>query len=346
MSIEMTTQSLRLAPEVHLPAVGFGAAQLGNLYRETTDEESFKAIDTAWELGVRYFDTAPHYGLGLSERRVGAALAVRSRSDYVLSTKVGRVLVESPNTAHQQDNHGFVVPANIRRVLDYSYDGVMRSIEDSLSRLGTDYIDIAYLHDPDRYWEQASTGGVAALTSLRDQGVIRAWGAGMNQSSMLARFVTEAGADVVMCAGRYTLLEQPALDDLLPAATATGAGVVIAGVYNSGLLAHERVADNASYDYQQAAPELINRAQAIAVACEKYGVSLPQAALAFVRGHVSVVSTVVGLRTASHVHSTVERMAVSIPHELWYELKATGLLREDAPVPAFADPLENLAVPV
>lgn len=333
MTFELTTNSLRLAPQVKISSLGFGAAQLGNLYRETTDEASTHAVNAAWEVGIRYFDTAPHYGVGLSERRLGSALSERPRDEYVLSTKVGRILVDSPATAHLQDDQGFAVPASTKRVLDYTRDGVLRSVEDSLKRLGTDYIDIAYLHDPDDFWADASTGGVQALTELRDQGIIRAWGAGMNESSMLSKFV-ELGADVIMCAGRYTLLEQPALDDLLPAAENTGAGVVIAGVYNSGLLARNRVPADATYNYEAAPVELIERANAIADACENYGVTLPQAALAFVEAPASVVSTVVGMRTESHVVDTIKRRDVTVPAELWAHLKETGLLREDAPVPA------------
>lgn len=334
MSSPFTTSRLTLAPHVRVSALGFGAAQLGNLYRETTDEASFDAVNAAWDAGVRYFDTAPHYGLGLSERRLGAALAGRPRNEYTLSTKVGRILVDSPETAHLQDAEGFAVPAATRRELDYSRDGILRSIEDSLTRLGTDFIDIAYLHDPDEHWEDASTGAVKGLTELRDQGVIGAWGAGMNQSLMLARFVRDCGADVVMCAGRYTLLEQPALSDLLPAAQETGAGVVIAGVYNSGLLARDRVPADAQYNYEPAPPELITKANAIADACAEFGVTLPQAALAFVRGPKAVVSTVVGMRTPAHVLDSVDRSNVHVPAELWDTLKTSGLLQADAPVPA------------
>jgi D-threo-aldose 1-dehydrogenase len=329
-----STSRLAHAPGVRVSELGFGAAQLGNLYRETTDEASQLAVDAAWDAGVRYFDTAPHYGLGLSERRLSAALAGRPRAEYALSTKVGRILVDSPETAHSQDDQGFAVPAATTRLLDYTYDGVLRSLEDSLVRLGSDYIDVVYLHDPDAHWEDASTGGAKALVQLRDQGVIRAWGAGMNDSAMLARFVRECGADIVMCAGRYTLLEQPALADLLPAATETGAAVVIAGVYNSGLLARNRVPADATYNYEQAPQELIDRANAIAQVCERHGVTLPEAALAFVQGHSSVVSTVVGLRTAAHVHDTVARMAADIPTDLWTELKTSGLLNSEAPTPA------------
>ncbi len=276
--------------------------------------------------GVRYFDTAPHYGLGLSEKRVGAGLAHYNRDEFVVSTKVGRILEPSPGTADQTDDQGFVVPADVVRRMDYSRDGVWASIESSLERLGLDYIDIAYLHDPDEHWDLASTEGMRGLIEMRDQGIVRAIGAGMNQSEMLTRFATECDVDVLMCAGRYTLLEQPAAADLLPAALENGVGVVIAGVYNSGLLARDQVAADATYDYAQAPTELIERAQALAAVCGRYGVTLPQAALAFVSGHPAVVSTVIGLRTPAQVTDSVARLAADIPAAIWDEMRTLGLL--------------------
>ncbi len=320
----MTTNAL--LSELHLTPLGFGAAQLGNLYRATSESTAQGALADAWDCGIRYFDTAPHYGLGLSERRVGSFLSTKPRNEYVLSTKVGRLLQESPHTAHLIDNEGFDVPAAYQRVRDYSYDGIMRSVEDSLNRLRTHYIDIAYLHDPDEHWEESSTESVRALTALKDQGIIKAWGAGMNQSAMLARFIEECGADVVMCAGRYTLLEQPALEDLIPAAQRCGAGIVMAGVYNSGILARDKVSSTATYNYENAPQELISKAQNIAAVCERYSVTLPQAALAFASHAPHVISTVVGMRTGDHVHQTVARMSAAIPDEMWTELEHRGLL--------------------
>ncbi|MGC5286302.1 aldo/keto reductase [Micromonospora sp. DT231] len=331
----MRTRALPRAPRVRLTELGFGAAQGGNLYRGTTDEEFATAVDAAWAAGVRYYDTAPHYGLGLSERRLGAALRQRPRDEYVVSTKVGRLLVPSPENAHEQDSDGFDVPASHRRVWDFSRDGVLRSIEASLERSGLDRIDIAYLHDPDDHWEQAAYEAVPALVDLRDQGVVGAIGAGMNQSAMLARFVRETDVDVMMCAGRYTLLEQGAADDLLPIAENRGVGVVIAGVYNSGLLSRDQPPADAVYNYQQAPPEVIERARRIAAVCETYGVTLPQAALAFVRRHPAVVSTVVGVRTEVQMAETVRRSEVAVPEELWGALTTAGLLAE-APGPGAA----------
>ncbi|MET8085928.1 aldo/keto reductase [Micromonospora sp. NPDC005197] len=322
----MTDRALPRRPAIRLTTLGFGAAQGGNLFRATSDDEFAAAVDTAWAAGIRYFDTAPHYGLGLSERRLGAALRSRPRDEYVVSTKVGRLLVPSPETAGERDSQGFDVPADLRRVWDFSRDGVRRSLEASLERTGLDRVDVVYLHDPDEHWEQAASEAVPALVELRDQGVIGAIGAGMNQSAMLARFVAETDIDVVMCAGRYTLLEQGALDDLLPAAQARGVGVVIAGVYNSGLLARDQPPADAVYNYQQAPPELIERARRIAAVCQAYGVTLPQAALAFVRRHPAVVSTVVGLRDAAQVTETLRRSDADVPEQLWAALRDAGLL--------------------
>jgi D-threo-aldose 1-dehydrogenase len=206
---------------------------IGNLYRVTAPQAAAAAVDAAWEAGVRYFDTAPHYGLGLSERRLGAALSDRPREEYVLSSKVGRLLVPNEHP-RGVDDQGFVVRDDLRRQWDFSRDGVLRSLEGTLERTGLDRLDIVYLHDPDEHWRQAADKAMPALAELRDQGVIGAIGAGMNQSAMLTRFLRETAADVVMLAGRYTLLDQSALDDVLPAAQEHGKSVVAVGVFNSG----------------------------------------------------------------------------------------------------------------
>jgi len=307
--------------------LGFGAAQLGNLYREITDAEAHATVDAAWDAGIRYFDTAPHYGLGLSERRLGAALASRKRSDYVISTKVGRLLVPSPETSDRLDDDGFIVPAASRRKWDFSRDGILRSVEGSLERLGIDRIDILYLHDPDNHWESASTDGVNTLIELRDQGVVAAIGAGMNQSVMLTEFVRRCDIDIVMLAGRFTLLEQGALDDLLPLARERNVAVVAAAVYNSGLLGSPRPDGNARYDYGQAPTQLIARAHAIADICERYGVTLPDVAIAYPLRNLAVVSVVLGMRTSSQVASNLTRYDAEIPEALWLELQGEGLIR-------------------
>ena len=311
---------------LRLTELGLGAAQFGNLYRETTDEQAASAVAAAWDAGIRYFDTAPHYGLGLSEQRLGTLLSAYPRGEYLVSSKVGRILVDSPELAGRQDDEGFVVPASTRRVWDFSRDGILRSIDASLTRTGLDSLDIVYLHDPDDHLEQALGEGIQALIELRDQGVVKAVGAGMKQSEALAALIRTADVDLVMLAGRYTLLEQGAAEDLLPLALERGVGVVIAGVYNTGLLSSARPSAGAKYEYEDAPGELITRANEIADVCERHGVSLPAAALAFPLLHPAVVSVVVGVRDAAQLNSNVERYETPIPTALWTELRSQNLL--------------------
>ncbi|MEK6312391.1 MAG: aldo/keto reductase [Curtobacterium sp.] len=309
-----------------LTTVGFGGAQIGNLYQPISDDDARAAVDKAWAGGIRFFDTAPHYGLGLSERRLGVALQERPRDEYVLSTKVGRLLEPTPERAHLQDDDGFAVPAATRRVFDFSRDGILRSLEASLDRLGTDRIDIAFLHDPDEHWEQASTSGIDTLVELRDQGVLRAVGAGMNQTTMLTRFVEQCDVDVVMVAGRYSLLDQGAERDLLPAAHEHDVDVIVAGVYNSGILSSPIVPETAFYDYRAADQELIARARAIARVCTLHGVDLPTAAVQFPLRRTEVRSVVLGTGTVRHVEEGIVRGGTEVPEELWEELTTLGLV--------------------
>lgn len=309
-----------------LTELGLGAAQLGNLYRVTTDSEASATIDAAWHSGIRYFDTAPHYGVGLSERRLGEGLRGHPREEYIISTKVGRLLVPSPATAGDRDAHGFDVPADPQRVWDFSRDGILRSVEDSLVRLGLDRVDVLYLHDPDDHFEQASTEGIGALIELREQGVVTEVGAGMNHAAPLAELIRRADVDLVMCAGRFTLIDDEALTDLLPLAAERGVGVVAAAVYNSGLLSTPRPAAGASFDYQPAPEELIARVDRIADVCERHGVTVPDAAIAYVLRHPAVVSVVLGARGMTQVHSNVQRAATPIPDALWSELEDEGLV--------------------
>lgn len=316
-----------------LSEIGLGAAQLGNLYREIDDETARMTVDAAWDAGIRYFDTAPHYGLGLSERRLGEALASRPRSEFVLSTKVGRLLVEDPAGRRVPDDDGFAVTSSLRRRWDFSRDGILRSVEASLRRLRTDRLDIVYLHDPDDHWDAAATTGVDALIELRDQGVVSAIGAGMNQSAMLAAFVRRCDVDIMMVAGRYTLLDQSAAADLLPAAAERGVAVVAAAIYNSGLLSSERPRDGARFDYQDAPVELIARANAMADLCEERGTTLPAAAVAFPLRSPLVTSVVVGMHGTGQVASTIDRYHAAPPPELWEQLATSGLIHaEDRPV--------------
>ncbi|MFF7281251.1 aldo/keto reductase [Streptomyces griseorubiginosus] len=311
---------------VEVTELGFGASVIGNLYRVTDAHGASVALDAAWDAGIRYFDTAPHYGLGLSERRLGAALCDRPREEFVVSSKVGRLLVPNEHP-RGVDNEGFVVRDDLRRQWDFSRDGVLRSIEETLERTGLDRLDIVYLHDPDDHWQQAADEAVPALAELRAQGVIGAIGAGMNQSAMLARFLRETAADVVMLAGRYTLLDQSALDDVLPAAQAHGKSVVAVGVFNSGLLSRDRPAEGMKYDYQDAPADLVRRARAIAEVCERYGTTLPAAAIAFPFAHPAVVNVTLGMRTAEQVRRNVELHAQGVPDGLWAELRAQRLIR-------------------
>ena len=318
---------------VELGGLSLGCAQLGNLYREVSDEDARATVDAAWTAGVRYFDTAPHYGLGLSERRLGAALADRPRADYVVSTKVGRAL-DPVEVVAGMDDDGFVVPATHRRRFDFSRDGIRRSLSESLERIGLDRVDVLYLHDPDDHWDEVLATGYPALAELRTEGVVSAIGAGMNQSAMLAALVRHCDVDVLMLAGRYTLLEQDSLDDLLPLCQTRGVGIVAAGVFNSGLLAHARPPDGGRYDYRDAPPEIVRRARAIAAACERHGTTLPAAAIAFPLAHPAVRSVCLGARSKEQIEQNAVLYRESIAPDLWVELKAEGLIREDAPVPA------------
>jgi D-threo-aldose 1-dehydrogenase len=311
----------------------FGAAGIGNLYRALSDDEASATVTTALAAGVRYFDTAPHYGLGLSERRLGAAVADVPRDQLVLSTKVGRLLVADPDGADRKDDEGFDVPANVRRVRDYSRDGVLRSLESSMARLGTDRIDVVYVHDPDDHYKEALDGALPALAELRDQGVIGGFGAGMNQSQMLADFVEHSDVDVVMLAGRYTLLDQSALDHLLPECLRRGVSVVAAGVFNSGILARLRPGPDAHYNYIPANPALIDRANRIADVCERHGSTLPQAAAQFPLAHPAVATVCLGARSPAQVARNAALFDQPVPNDLWHELADAGLLRADAPVP-------------
>ncbi|WP_329466920.1 aldo/keto reductase [Streptomyces sp. NBC_01431] len=313
---------------VELTGLGFGASTIGNLYKLTPAEDAAAAVEASWQAGIRYFDTAPHYGLGLSERRLGAALRDRPRAEYVVSSKVGRLLVpnEKPRGV---DGEGFVVRDDLRRQWDFSRDGVLRSLEATLQRTGLDRLDVVYLHDPDDHWRQAAEEAMPTLAELRDQGVIGAIGAGMNQSAMLTRFLRETAADVVMLAGRYTLLDQSALDDVLPAALELGKSVVAVGVFNSGLLSGDWPAEGMKYDYEDAPPALVARAREISAVCSAHGTTLPAAAIAFAYTHPSIINVTLGMRNREHVTRNVELHRRQVPEDLWHDLRARGLIRPD-----------------
>jgi D-threo-aldose 1-dehydrogenase len=311
-----------------LGKLGYGVAQIGNLYREGTDENAFDAVDAAWDAGVRYFDTAPHYGLGLSEKRLGRALAGRQRADYVISTKVGRELVPNPDYAGELDmEHDFAVPATLMRAPAYDYEGIRRSLESSLDRLGMDYVDIVYIHDPDVYGLDAVLSqSLDAVEKLRDEGMVQAVGIGSKSVEALQRGVTEGNLDVIMVAGRYTLLEQPAAEELFPLCSELGVDVVLAAPFNSGILATSSPASKNRYEYGSAPAKLLQKAHDISELCQSYGVELPAAALQFPLRHPAVISVVAGATNRTQIEANVAHMQHAIPEDLWEELHARGLL--------------------
>jgi D-threo-aldose 1-dehydrogenase len=309
---------------VHVTELSFGGAAIGGLYTPVSEDDARAAVDAAWDGGIRTFDTAPHYGLGLSERRLGDALRHRPRDQYVISTKVGRLLepvLPAADGTVGLDTEGFAIPARHVRRLDYSADGVRRSLEASLGRLGLDRVDIALIHDPDDHGEQALREAYPALERLRAEGVVGAIGVGMNQTAMLTRFVTDTDVDAVLVAGRYTLLDRSAARDLLPAALRRGVAVLAGGVFNSGVLAAPGA--GATYNYRPAPEEVIAEATRLAQACARYGVPLRAAAARFPLTHPAVASVLIGARSAAEISEALRLRALDIPAALW-DCLATG----------------------
>ncbi|GAA1139459.1 aldo/keto reductase [Kribbella jejuensis] len=320
---------MKLFPEGQ--RVGLGGAPLGNLLGEVHEGDAIATVNAAWDEGWRYFDTAPHYGLGLAEERLGLGLRGKPRDEYVLSSKVGRIIYEASDAA--VDDEGFEVSTTRRRRWDFSRDGVLQSIEDSLRRIGTDRLDVVYVHDPDDHYEEAVATAFPTLIELRDQGVIGAIGSGMNQTAMLTRFVQEIDIDVIMLAGRYSLIDPDALDDVLPACLQNDVQVVAVGIFNSGLLSQPRPAAGATFNYEPAAQPLVDKANKIADICESHNTTLPAAALAFPLAHPAVAGIAVGCRTADEVHTNATLSRTEVPPAVWSDLKSAGLLRDDAPTP-------------
>jgi D-threo-aldose 1-dehydrogenase len=311
-----------------LGPLGCGTANLGNLYGAMTDDEAEQLLEAAWDCGIRYFDTAPHYGLGLSERRLGAFLATRPREEFVVSTKVGRLLRPSPGTADRLDeaNH-FAVPAAWERVWNFSRDGIRRSLEESLGRLGLDRVDVLYLHDPEEHdLEGALATGVPAVAELRDEGAVAAVGVGSKSVPALAAAARTGALDLLMVAGRLTLLEQPALEAVVPECRARGIGIVAAAVFNSGLLASARPPVESRYEYADAPADVVARARALAAECARRGVELPAAALQYPLRVPTVRSVVAGAASAAQVRENAARAAAPIPDELWHALGSAGLV--------------------
>ena len=319
---------------LNLGKLGFGGAGIGNLYRAIPDGEALATVLAAWDSGLRYFDTAPHYGLGLSEQRLGAVLRDKPREEFIISTKVGRLLEANPDAGSAaagsakdgsaKDDEGFDVPATSRRVWDFTEAGIRRSIKDSLERLGLDHVDIAYLHDPDVHdLHKGISQALPALEKLRQEGVVKAIGVGTNSAEAALECVEAADLDLVMLAGRYTLLEQPSVP-LLDRCVEHRTGVVNVGVYNSGLLARPEVPDDAHYNYDRAPRAVVERARALAAVCRDFGVELPTAALQFPLRHPAVVNVTVGASRPEQVTSNANRMQESVPEELWDALEGLG----------------------
>lgn len=325
-----------------VPELGFGAASLGNLYHPVADADARAAIDAALAAGLRYVDTAPHYGRGLSERRVGDAL--RLQPDVVISTKVGRLMDPAPSITDDRECDGFCSPMPFRMRYDYSHDGILRSHEHSLQRLGMASIGLLYVHDigrythgdaADGYWQQLTAGGgLKALQRLRDEGAIAGFGVGVNEIQVCLDVMQEARLDAILLAGRYTLLEQDALDALFPACEAAGTSIVIGGPYNSGILATgTKRGGTIHYDYGPAPEAVVERVRGIEAIAERHQVRLPAAALAFVLAHPLVASVIPGIGSADRVTQTVDLYRETIPEAFWQELRAAALVRVDAPLP-------------
>ncbi len=320
--------------------LGVGTAPLGNLYRAISDDAAHAVLERAWSGGARYFDTAPLYGFGLSETRVNRFLRGKPRDSYVLSTKVGRLLRAVPEALRDGIGKWHEVPSR-KEIYDYSHDGVLRSVEASLERLGVDRIDILFVHDIDvpnqgsrmnvnAKVDQLMAGGYHALERLRNEGVIRAFGAGVNEWEVCQHLAERGDFDLFLLAGRYTLLEQEALDSFLPLCVARGIGIVIGGPYNSGILA-TGPKPGAYYNYHPAPEPILKRVAAIEAICTRHGVRMVDAAFHFPLAHPAVVSVIPGGQGLDEMESNLGAAAARIPPALWADLKAAGLMRADAP---------------
>jgi D-threo-aldose 1-dehydrogenase len=293
-----------------------------------SDATARTVVEAAWSAGIRFFDTAPLYGHGLAEVRLGRVLAERPRHELTLATKVGRLLRAN---APPEPGQAFKGVPPVNPVFDFSYDGVMHSFEESLQRLGLQRVDVVHIHDPDDHYEQALNEAYPALDRLRGEGLIGAIGAGMNQAEMLVRFAREADFDCFLLAGRYTLLDQVGLTELLPLCLERGIAVIAGGVYNSGVLAAP--SPGAAYNYAPASSEILSRAQRLEAVCTSYAVPLKAAAIQFPLGHPAVVAVLTGPRSAAELEDTLSMASWTIPPDLWSELKSERLLAEQAPTP-------------
>jgi len=327
---------------VNVTTIGLGLAPLGNLYRTVSDGEARDTVETAVELGIRYFDTAPYYGFGLSERRAGDAL--RGKPEVVISTKAGRLLKPIAGVDRSVERCGFVSPMPFEPVYDYTHDGILRSHEQSLQRLGLGHIDILLIHDigklthGERHGERLTQlidgGGLNALRRLREEKAVSAIGVGVNEIDICLDLMDRAELDVLLLAGRYTLLEQGAINDLLPRCTAAGVSLVIGGPFNSGILATgAAAADPPRYNYGPAPAEVRERVRCLEAVCGSHGVPLPAAALQFPLAHPSVAAVIPGFASADEVRTGIAHFLTPIPHSLWSDLLSEGLIDPRAPVP-------------
>jgi len=324
---------------VLITELGFGGAPIGNLYAPLSDEQAETTVHRALETGVRYFDTAPYYGHGLSEHRLGQALRRIPRDGYVISTKVGRLL--KPEDPDNIPLGQFPDCLPFKPVFDYSYDGVMRSIEDSLQRLGTHRIDIVLIHDVDHWthgedadqrFREVMDGGYKALTELRSAGVIKAIGCGLNEWQACDKFARAGDFDCFLLAGRYTLLHQESLDSFLPLCVEKNIKIIIGGPYNTGILATGAI-EGAYYDYAPATPDIMEKVRRIEAICNRHDVPLATAALHFPLFHPAVACVIPGARTAAEIDRSFETYSKPIPNALWANLKQEDLIRDDAPTP-------------
>lgn len=311
-----------------LGPLALGGAPLGNMFVELSDDDAFAVLDEAWNAGVRYFDTAPHYGLGLSERRVGAFLRTKPREEFVLSTKVGRLVVPNPGGTGFDLDQGFHVPATSKRAWDFTTDGVRRSLDASLERLGLDHVDIVYLHDPERSdvgLEAALATAIPAVAALRDHGVVGRIGIGSMVNEAISAAARTGALDLAMIANRLTLADHSALDSAVPTCRANGVEIVAAAVFNSGLLATSEPESTGHFDYQDAPSEVVERARRLAAVCRGHGVDLPTAALHFpLRHHAAVI--VVGANAPGQLTENRARLDAAVPAALWSELANEGLI--------------------
>lgn len=318
---------------ISVTCFGFGGASMGNMYTVAHDDAAVKAIRSAHEAKVRYFDTAPMYGFGKSERLYGSVLKDQPRDSFVLSSKVGRLIVAGKPTPESEDTC-FVEIDNAYSIFDYSRDGVLRSLEESRKRLGIERIDIVYIHDPDvnDSFKQALEEAFPALADLKSQGIIGAIGAGMNQAEMLCEFAKNADFDCFLLAGRYTLLDQIALQELLPLCQQKNISIVIGGAYNSGILATGAV-EGAHYNYAPAPPEIMEKTRKIEKVCARFNIPMKAAALQFPFGHPTVVSNIPGVKTKERFEENLSLFTHPIPADFWAALKEEKLLVPEAPVP-------------